>query len=283
VELGYSLDTDMFVEPDQIVGTAHFFGPPYTVCFEVSRRCNFRCNVCISDSSPEQERGGDWVHQAVRHVSAAFGPQRLVWSGGEPTLMLELPGLMEKSRDAGNVNVLVTNASRYLPSLAVDWIDISIYGEDQSSYETFAHTAQFNKVRTNIRRYIEKYPRVSVSFLLGVHGPARLIRMTELALDLGVKRFKFHRLSLAGRRLVSMDGTTHEAEMAVANELLRTRTDVFATYSRSESSDQKRRGYWVAKAPGVLTNSAQSVALDNRDQLRSVVVADRSANRALFA
>ena len=134
-----------------------------------------------------------------------------MWSGGEPTLYPKLRDHLHQSTALGNANVLVTNGSRFIPELPVAWVDFSIYGYLRESFQSFTGSSQFEKVRRNLSLYASTYPRVSGSIVLGVHGVDALKRMADMAIDAGVRRLKFHRLSLAGRNTHLLDGTTaHE-------------------------------------------------------------------------
>lgn len=258
-----------------------WLNPPYSVCIEAGRYCNFRCAVCISDSSPEHRNTGDWVTAAIQDINAAFGPIRAVWSGGEPVLIPRIADYVKMSRSLGNANVLVTNASKFIDGLAVDWVDISIYGDNSAAFRAYTLSSTFLTFKKNLHRYSSAYPRVSASFILGIHGSPALRRMADLVLDAGITRLKFHRLSLAGRNTIAAPTSDVDAEIADMTSYLAGRP-VSASYTRTKSSDQKRKGYWVVKEPGLFTNSDVAVPLSNSEVVIGAVESYRALNQSLF-
>lgn len=280
-ELWYSQHSDLFSpQPEGPSDSGIWVKSPYSICIEVGRYCNFRCAVCISDSSPDHRDVDDWVGPAIRHINGAFGPIRTVWSGGEPVLLPRIAAYIKLSKSLGNANVLVTNASKFIGDLEVDWVDISVYGDNSTAFRRYTLSSAFEAFKRNLKQYTSAYPRVSASFILGVHGSPALQRMVELVLDAGITRLKFHRLSLAGRNTASPTG---DGELEVTNmAAYLTGRPVSASYTRTKSSDQKRKGYWVVKAPGLFTNSDVAVPIDNTLAVIGAVDSYRAVNQSLF-
>jgi molybdenum cofactor biosynthesis enzyme MoaA len=281
--LRYVVDTDLFAESvdcEKVIGD--LMSPPYTLCIEADRRCNLTCRVCISDSSPREAANDSWIADALNTAATLFGPLRVVWSGGEPMIRPKLREQLRLSRLLGNRNVVATNATRLVRGLDLDWVDVSVYGWSEDSFRAHTHgQVRFSTVAANVKRYVQEYPRVSTSFVLGVFPTAELVRMVEFALDSGVQRLKFHRLSHAGRLPDTFSAEAFELQVASMAALLNGR-DVCATFSRSSSSDHKRMGYWVVKPPGSLTNAARTVDLKDVAATAATIAEFQSTNRALF-
>ncbi|MHB8744519.1 MAG: radical SAM protein [Sulfuricaulis sp.] len=283
VYLWYSRNSDLFTEEADVdMASGSWFSAPYSICIEVGQHCNFRCNVCISDSSPDHRRREDWIVGALVNIGKAFGPVRLVWSGGEPVLYPEILDYIHHSRSLGNANVLVTNASRFIREAPVDWIDISVYGHSKETFEKYTKSSLFETFKRNLYRYSTEYHRVSASFILGLHGSSCLKSMVQMVLDAGVKRLKFHRLSLAGRNDLMQGGETADLEAAAIQAYLNG-LPIHASYTRTKSSEHKRKGYWVTKAPGVLTNSDVSISLTNSVEVARAIAGYSSMNKSLFS
>ena len=136
--LWYSRNTDLFSDDAKAQpGSGLWLSPPFSVCFELGRRCNYRCQICISDSSPDHAGSDGWVPKALANIKNNLGSVRAVWSGGEPTIYRNIRSNIELSSSLGNANVLATNGSKFLSGLAVDWIDISVYGDNAESFERY--------------------------------------------------------------------------------------------------------------------------------------------------
>lgn len=280
--LWYSRESDLF-EATEVAHESDgmWISAPYSVCMEIGQQCNFRCGICISDSSPLHQMETDWVSTALKQINEAFGSVRVVWSGGEPTLALGIEDLIDRSRRLGNCNVLVTNASRFISHIAADWIDISVYGYSNATFERYTNSSLFETFRRNLDRYVTAYPRVSASFILGVHGPAALKAMVRMVLDSGVRRLKFHRLSLAGRNLEDHKGDSASSEVLEIQSYLN-HNPVVSSFTRSTSSNHKRKGYWVARYPGVLANCETAIPLDDSSRLVRAIKNNAESNVSLY-
>lgn len=283
--LYYDIGRDAFDVVSSEINQAHKFFQPYTLCVEADSLCNLACNVCISNSSPRQQRNDEWINLAIKKIHDLFGPLRIVWSGGEPMLRSELPQQLDLSSSLNNVNVIATNGTKYIPDLKADWIDLSIYGYSESSFQKYTNTKfKFDKIQENLKQYVATYPRVSASFVLGVFENADLLRMVDIAMESGIKRLKFHRLSFNGRFPDGLDDEKLVEQARLCKlSLYEAGADVTATFTRSTSSDHKRAGYWVLKAPGRLTNSKKSLSLNDPISIRRELIITQELNRSLFS
>jgi molybdenum cofactor biosynthesis enzyme MoaA len=283
--LFYDIDSDLFnkIPTASSHSPQKTFSAPYTTCIELSQRCNMKCKICISSSSPSMADDTFWVSAALENLTTAFGSLRIVWSGGEPTIHNSIREWINKSSQLGNVNVLVTNATRFIADLPTDWVDISIYGGDAAYFRDYTQSDNFLKHQRNIKLYANSYPRVSASFVLGVHGEKELRKMVEFAVDSGISRLKFHRLSLAGRiESTPLDSIARDMEVVSVSDLC-SKLNVVASFSRAASSDAKRAAYWVAKWPGVLTTSAATIPISERNRVIEGVLETRKGNRSLYS
>jgi hypothetical protein len=115
---------------------------PLSVCIGTGTRCNLVCAVCSSDSKP---RGRFVAHEQIEQLLEwlkQFAPLRLVWSGGEPTLLPQIRALVEASIDHNFHNVVTTNMSAGDPlvDLAGQFsYAVSLYGTDEASYFDSTH------------------------------------------------------------------------------------------------------------------------------------------------
>lgn len=119
---------------------------PLSVCIGTGTRCNLVCAVCSSDSKP---RGRFVAHEQLEQLLGwlkQFAPLRLVWSGGEPTLLPQIRALVEASIDHNFHNVVTTNMSAGDPLVGLAGqfsYAVSLYGTDEASYFGFTHRRGF--------------------------------------------------------------------------------------------------------------------------------------------
>lgn len=108
---------------------------PSSVDFMLLGQCNLRCSFCFGPQHeiPAMETG------KVKSIIQAFsrnGVERVVFTGGEPTLIRDLPEILSEAKKVGLFTVLSTNGlkldsdpsllEKLVPSL--DWIALSLDG-----------------------------------------------------------------------------------------------------------------------------------------------------------
>jgi hypothetical protein len=181
----------------------------------------------------------------------------------------------------GNANILATNGSRFIDALQVDWVDISIYAANSHEFTLHTNSRAFVKFKRNLTLYSSSYPRVVANFIVGVHPIDKLKCMMDMAMDSGIFNLKFHRIGVAGRIKHDFIPRQYDEDVEKIKEFLMGK-GVRTSFSQSQTSDHKLTGYWVARNPGVLTNSEQIVALDDSIKLREVLSKYCQTNRSLF-
>lgn len=85
----------------------------YSLEIELTNRCNRECVYCYNSStrnSTKPDLSFDFAQHLIREANKA-GIRQLSWLGGEPTLLLDLPDILETSHSCGIENVLFTNGS----------------------------------------------------------------------------------------------------------------------------------------------------------------------------
>lgn len=108
------------------------------VNFHLWEPCNMRCKFCFATFQDVKQsilpKGHLPKEQAVQVVQqlADFGFQKITFAGGEPTLCMWLPDLIETAKDAGMTTMIVSNGSRLTDEFLevnknkLDWVAISI-------------------------------------------------------------------------------------------------------------------------------------------------------------
>lgn len=151
-----------------------------------SRRCNYRCSYCFTDSAPERDATGALVQQWERFCAEAaeLGVPEVRISGGEP---LMLPAIEEMCRTIVRYEMrytITTNGSlldrhySWMRELPPETLWISFHREYRSA-------TAFHEI---VARAAEELPRVGLNVFtndwqedFGAAGASRLKLLTESA------------------------------------------------------------------------------------------------------
>lgn len=234
---------------------------PYSLCLQTSNFCNLRCHYCISNSSPEGAKVGNWIPSALSKVSNLFGPTRIVWSGGEPSLISDITDMIQLSYLAGNANIFTTNATRFIAHSAISWVDISIYGNGDESYKKNTGRPIPSNLWKNIERYVSYYSgKVSVSILIGICSIEETLAICQKAVASGVRKIRFQRpmstISYDAPSDLSVDETIAELKRRIPN-------NVFISFPNSTSSENKRSGYFFIKNGLLISNGIETFEIND--------------------
>lgn len=137
-------------------------GIPISGTFELTSRCNFRCEMCyIHDECHSRDKLSteQWLSLAedVKKAGTLF----LLLTGGEPLIRDDFPYLYTELKKMGFMVSINTNGSllhkhfdlfkKYPPSR----VNVSLYGADDETYEKLCKTRAFSQVIENIRKLKE--------------------------------------------------------------------------------------------------------------------------------
>jgi radical SAM protein with 4Fe4S-binding SPASM domain len=111
---------------------------PLICTFELTQRCNYRCRHCYIDHAAARTSRGELSTRRVRTVLdelKAAGTLSLVFTGGEIFLRPDILKLCADARERGfdlriftNGSLLTERAARYLASLSLGGVELSLYG-----------------------------------------------------------------------------------------------------------------------------------------------------------
>jgi len=126
------------------------------IVWDITRRCNLRCNYCTVDKHEDVQAGN---REAISCAIRRYAPEYLILTGGEPTLVAELPELLKKVKEDSpdskiilNTNGLLLDAiMRLLPYLSR--LAISLDSLDESNFVNRGISAE--KVVRNITTLCE--------------------------------------------------------------------------------------------------------------------------------
>ncbi len=131
---------------------------PISGTFELTSRCNFKCEMCYVHEGCEQADAlstEDWLKLGEEAKKA--GTLFLLLTGGEPLIRKDFTELYIKLKDMGFFVSLNTNGS--LVHKYVDLfresppsrVNISLYGTDDDTYENLCKVRMYNQVVENIK------------------------------------------------------------------------------------------------------------------------------------
>jgi MoaA/NifB/PqqE/SkfB family radical SAM enzyme len=159
-----------------LAGQASVSGYPITLIVENTGKCNLKCPMCPREFVPQTPEDLDFelfksiIDQAYTHTELVFP-----WGGGEPLLNPDLPRMVRYCRDAGIYTVVSTNATVLDEARSLDLIEagldhliIAFDGATPEVYEKYRKGARFDKVRSNVLRFLELKKRLSADVFVVV-------------------------------------------------------------------------------------------------------------------
>lgn len=172
----------------------------HSLVIESTSRCNLKCAMCPRNSYEHDI--GDIDIELFKKISKYFnrGIDVNLAGWGEPLLHPELDELINIAKRKGasvsfttNATLLDIETSKKLIKNGLDFIDFSLDGATQETYENIRHGAKFENVISNIRNFIKikdslssKTPRTSITFVMMKKNIHELPLMVRLARELNI-------------------------------------------------------------------------------------------------
>ncbi len=169
-------------------------GIPVSGTFELTSRCNFRCEMCYvhgENCKSKELSAEEWIALGERAKDA--GTVFLLLTGGEPLLRDDFRRIYSELGKMGFVLSLNTNGSlvhNYLDlftSNPPSRINISLYGADGATYENLCKTDKFSVVVENIKKLKELNIPVKINTVLTDKNAHQCKKIISLAHELGVQ------------------------------------------------------------------------------------------------
>ena len=95
---------------------------PSTIDLRVTSKCNLKCDFCFGTKNNTETEFKQWkifLDKIRKH-----GVENLVITGGEPTLYIDLPKLINHSKKLGYKIILSTNGTQFLSKNILRDIDV---------------------------------------------------------------------------------------------------------------------------------------------------------------
>ncbi len=176
---------------------------PLEVGWDVTYRCNARCEYCTNWTSHHPVMPLDQVRKLVYRV-ARLGTFQMSLSGGEPLTRKDIVEIVRIVRGAGMRCAIVSNGSlgreslfRELMEAGLNAIVFSLDGASKETHERFRHGTSFEKVVSSIetcQRLVKERgfgTRISTNTVLTNANVEEIPKIAALVRGLGVEHFKF--------------------------------------------------------------------------------------------
>ncbi len=131
---------------------------PISGTFELTSRCNFRCEMCyVHDECHKAEKISTEQWLNIANEAKKAGTLFLLLTGGEPLAREDFPYLYTELKKMGFMLSINTNGSLLHKHLELfknyppTRVNISLYGADNETYEKLCKTNMFSQVLENIK------------------------------------------------------------------------------------------------------------------------------------
>ena len=175
---------------------------PHEACFEITKRCNCSCPICISESSFEKDIFLPFDH--IMRILDELPKEicRVTFTGGEPTFHPQIKDLINSTIEMGYSVVLSSNGTNpsiirdILPNNGSAVVAISVHGPENFHDKYVGMKGAFKKALSSIELAIGLFHYVHVYSTI-IHSNLRHLR--ELAIIIDDLAVKEHRLCLVKR------------------------------------------------------------------------------------
>lgn len=153
------------------------------VSFQITKLCNLDCEFCY--------RRIDFAEETVENLLvvienlALLQPSKIVFSGGEPLMVKDVRRLLEKTKSMGIETALQTNGillNDKLDELAsyVDWISLSLDGEDEESNDSMRGRGHFSKMMEVLPEIKKRNIKVKLGTVVTAKNYNKIIGIGEI-------------------------------------------------------------------------------------------------------
>lgn len=163
---------------------------PMSVTLQITRRCNLECIYCSEDAQLKEYP----LATVKKMIDNLTGVNRIIVSGGEPTLRRDLVSILQYVQEKGFPIVsIATNATRITRELAVQLRPVLTYADVTIDGTPDNHNrirGQFEQVLTGLHNLIDEGIDVSLVNVLLSDNKSDLVDVCQMAENLGAKKIK---------------------------------------------------------------------------------------------
>jgi len=181
---------------------------PYRMDLALTYRCNNRCIHCYAGGPRETEELTTQEWFRVMDKLLKLGIPHVVFTGGEPTLRDDLPGLIAYTQEIGLVSGLVTNGRRlkdetYFNSLldaGLDHIQITVESHDPKIHDKITGVqGSWKETVRGLENAIASPIYTITNTTLSQYNIRSILRTIDFIHSLGLKQFACNSLIYSGK------------------------------------------------------------------------------------
>ena len=208
---------------------------PYRMDLALTYRCNNDCAHCYNDRPRNFAELSTAQWKGILDKLWHLGIPHIVFTGGEPTLRLDLPELIAHAEANGQITGLNTNGRRLndpayvseLVSAGLDHIQITVESHDPQIHDAMVMTrGAWVQTIAGVRNALDTPLYVMTNTTMLRHNSPHLAETLDFLAALGVPTIGLNALIYSGRGSTVGTGL-NEAELPALLELAREKTDFY--------------------------------------------------------
>ena len=192
-------------------------GAPFQVVWNITRRCNMRCEHCYENAGKKDsdELNSQEIIGGLDSLAEA-GVTSVAFSGGEPILHPQIHTFIEHAQNQGMFVAMATNgyglskpdAARKFADSGLEFVQISLDGLNSGTHDRFRGVnGAWDKAVQAISNCVDAGFFVEVATTVTEHNYNEIPMMTDFVRDLGVQWFMLYNFIPTGngKKIVKMD------------------------------------------------------------------------------
>src|SRR5664280_1860249 len=196
------------------------------VVWNMTRRCNLKCVHCYAQAKDiefENELSTE-EGKALIDDLANYGSPVILFSGGEPTLRVDLPELAAYAREKGMRAVISTNGTlidrdlaKRLKDVGLSYVGVSLDGIRETNDRFRGMKGAFDAALRGLHNCQEEGIKVGLRFTINKQNVRDIPAIFDILEEEKIPRICFYHLVYAGRgsKMVSEDLSLEESRQAV--------------------------------------------------------------------
>ena len=198
---------------------------PLSLCWQVSKKCNYHCPFCLSGEQDENELTLDKMKQIV-DILAENNLVRIDFTGGEPFLRPDFLEILTYASNKGIETLVTSNGSIWSERIAKTLLEtntlhlISLDGNSVTHDKSRGPRA-FARAVANINRYRDAGVPIRVNFLVRRDNLNQIDYIYDLVKGLGVERLFYILIAPQGKAYQNDELLLTDEERQYYLELLR--------------------------------------------------------------
>jgi len=180
---------------------------PLSVCWQISKKCNFTCEHCIANAQANKDNYYEMNTKEVKLTIdklVKVGVVRSDFTGGEPLLREDIIEIIDYATSKGIYCVLTSNGSIYSKAIKdclkrnKSLIQISIDG-DKNIHEKLRGIGNYDKTLKNLKNYTAAGIKTRINFTVTKQNVHLINYIYKIAKDLNVSRLMYIFIAPQGR------------------------------------------------------------------------------------